>query len=312
MSPYDRLILATPQILDQARRSPMTGPLGQQRPWLRFAAFLGWTVVFFFVAGLIFGITTQIFPQISPWLTGEGGPFPETPLRLVYEGVEAIGLGAMLALLGLVPLLAAALAYRQPLTAFFWPSRRFDPMQFGVGVVGMACVAAIALPFYLWQGSEWAPPVAGGLYEHWTRPVYVALMAFGLLVAAAAEEVVFRGVLLRLTALVMRHPLVLCVVNGLLFSAIHLDPNPVAFVGRALSGAVWTWAALRLGGLEFATGAHLANNLIIGLVWAPLSEMEVGGDTPWIYLAPEVLAAVVMIALIERLAGRNVARPQAT
>ncbi len=312
MSPYERLVRSVPVALDEARRSPMVAPMTSGRPWLQFGLFLLLAVVAFFAAGLIFGIITQIVPGVRPWLIGESGPLPETTDRLLREAVEVFGISGMLGLLALVVLLPAASAYRQPLTAFLWPSRRLDLGHFGVGFLTMACVAVMAIPFHMWQGAEWAPPVAGALYADWTRPVYVVLMAVGLLIAAAAEEVAFRGVLLRLTALVIRHPLILCLINGLLFSALHLDPDPVGFVARALSGAIWTWAALRLGGLEFATGAHLANNLLISLVWAPMSEMEVGGDSPWIALAPEVVAAVIVVLMVERLAGRSTRQPGTT
>jgi membrane protease YdiL (CAAX protease family) len=43
-------------------------------------------------------------------------------------------------------------------------------------------------------------------------------------------------------------------------------------MARALSGAVWAWTALRLSGIEFATGAHLANNLVLVLMIEPISE----------------------------------------
>ena len=166
----------------------------------------------------------------------------------------------------------------------------------------MGCVSVILFPCYLLMGAEWAPPLFSPTYADWTRPVFVVASVAGLLGAAAAEEVVCRGVLLRLTSQLARHPVVLCLINGLLFSALHLDPDPVAYVARALSGAIWTWAAIRLGGLEFAIGAHLANNLMICLFWQPLSDMEVGADSDWIQLAPEVFVAVVMLIVIERLA----------
>lgn len=290
----------------------MIAPIANGRPWLRFGLFLLLGVVAFFAAVLIFGLTVTIFPDIRPWLVGESGPLPETPDRLLYESAEVFGISGVLGLLGLVVLLPAVSAYRQRLTAFLWPSRRFDLGHFGVGFLTMACVAVMTIPYHMWQGAEWAPPVAGALYEDWTRPVYVILMAVGLLIAAAAEEVVFRGVLLRLTAQILRHPLILCLINGILFSALHLDPDPVGFVARAMSGAIWTWAALRLGGLEFATGAHLANNLLISLLWAPLSEMDGGGDAPWIALAPEVVTALVVVLMVERLAGRSTIQPRAT
>lgn len=312
MSPFERLVRSVPAALDEARRSPMVAPLTNGRPWLQFGLFLLLVIVVFIATGLIFGIFTEILPGIQPWLTGESGPLPETPDRLLYESAEVFGISGMIGLLAVVILLPALVAYGQPLRAFLWPGRRFDLSQFGVGFLTMACVAVMIIPYHMWQGAEWAPPVAGAVYADWTRPVYVLLMAVGLLIAAAAEEVAFRGVLLRLTAQVLRHPLILCLINGILFSALHLDPNPVGFVARALSGAIWTWAALRLGGLEFATGAHLANNLLISLLWAPLSEMEVGGETPWIALAPEVVTAVVVVLMVERLAGRSSGQPRAT
>lgn len=308
MSPYERLVRSVPLALDQARRSPMVAPIAGERPWLRFGLFLLLGVASFFAAVLIFGITVTIFPDIRPWLIGDAGALPETTDRLLYESAEVLGISGLLGLLSLVVLLPAVTAYRQPVSAFLWPARRIDLGHFGVGFLTMACIAVMLVPYHMWQGAEWAPPVAGAVYADWTRPVYVVAMAVGLLVAAAAEEVAFRGVLLRLTGQIARHPLILCLINGVLFSALHMDPDPVGFVARCLSGVVWTWAALRLGGLEFATGAHLGNNLLISLIWTPLSEIDSGGNAPWIALAPEVFTAVIVVVMVERLAGRSTNR----
>ncbi|MFC5343109.1 CPBP family intramembrane glutamic endopeptidase [Brevundimonas staleyi] len=283
----------------------MLAPLTISRPWLKFGAFILLTIAAFFGAGLVYGIVTLIFPDLRTMMTGESSPLPETSDRLLHEGAEAFGMSGILGLMALAILLPAMTVYGQRFCAFLWPSRRFDLSHFWVGGLTMTCLAVIALPWHMWQGAEWAPPIANALYDDWTKPAYVVLMAVGLLIAAAAEEIVFRGVLLRLTALVVRHPLLICLINGLAFSALHLDPNPVAFVARMMSGAIWTWAALRLGGLEFATGAHLAHNLMISLLWAPLSEIDVGADTPWTALAPEVVTAVVIVLMTERLANRS-------
>jgi membrane protease YdiL (CAAX protease family) len=225
-------------------------------------------------------------------------------LRLIDESLLFLTFAAVMGASALGILLAAALTYRRPIKDFLWPGRRFDAGQLSSGFLTMACISIILIPIDLAMGSEWAPPVLDPLYLDHTRLTYVLAMIVGLLIAAAAEEVLFRGVLLRLTGLVTRRPLVLCLINGVVFSAFHMDPDPVAVVALALSGGVWTWAALRLGGLEFAVGAHLANNLVIALFLEPISQAMVSRESAWIDLAPEVLTTVVMIIMIERVARR--------
>jgi hypothetical protein len=92
-----------------------------------------------------------------------------------------------------------------------------------------------------------------------------------LIPAAAAEEVVFRGWLLRESAAITRNPIFLMAVNGILFSAVHGEFSPDPFLTRALMGAGFVYMTLRLGGIEFSTGAHAANNIMIVLFIQPLS-----------------------------------------
>jgi membrane protease YdiL (CAAX protease family) len=274
-------------------------PLGSLFGFVLLAALLG--VVFVFIMVL----TVILLPGLEGALESSD-VLPETTDRLLAESSQAVALALILGGLALAILAAAALIYRRPLRDFLWPERPFAVRDLAVGFLTTGGIAIALIPLSLAMGSDWSPPISNPLYADWTRPVYVLVTAAALLVAAAAEEVVCRGVLLRLTALVTRHPILLCLINGLVFSAIHLDPDPVAFVARALSGAVWTWAALRLGGLEFAIGAHTANNLVIGLIWAPLSEAALSRDSVWTELGPEILTTIIVVAVVERLAaGRS-------
>jgi membrane protease YdiL (CAAX protease family) len=140
-----------------------------------------------------------------------------------------------------------------------------------------------------------APPVFDADYLLHTRLIYAGGSALFLLLAATAEELVFRGVLLQAAGAVVRSLPVLIVVNGLVFSAFHLDPSPGAFAARAISGAVWTWTVLRLAGLEFAVGAHLANNLVVALLVEPISTAaQPGRDYPLEAIVADVVATAVM------------------
>lgn len=290
--------------LDAASRSPFIDGPGADRPWRRLVSFVLLAALLMFAMAVVIGLAASAIPSLSDRLSATGR-LPDTPMRLVEEGVQSLVSGAMLGALAFSILAAAALTYRRPLTDFLWPGRRFSAGQMGVGFLATACMSVVLIPVHLAMGSEWAPPILDPHYLDRTRLIYVVAMTASLLVAAAAEEVVCRGVLLRLTGYLTRRPILLCLINGLLFSAIHLDPDPIAFIARTISGMVWTWAALRLGGLEFAIGSHLANNLMICLFWAPLSEIWVERESHWIDLGPEILTAIVIVAIVERLAGRD-------
>ncbi len=164
------------------------------------------------------------------------------------------------------------------------------------------------------------------------RAAYV-LAAIALLIpAAAAEEIIFRGWLLRQLAAFSRNPFVLIVTSGLLFSVVHLLPdhstflsflsdlarnivaNPGALLDRTLMGGGFAYMTLRLGGIEFSTGAHAANNILIVLFIEPLTLKTVAsaGDLSMASLLEDVALvvgyiviteAVVRIALLRRWAG---------
>lgn len=297
MSPYEALVRAVPL----ARRSPIITGFRPDRPWLRLGGFIALAMLLMVVVMIVLAVLVRVIPGLPNELA-PAGALPETPTRLLDENGYMLLLAMILGAMALAILIAATTVYGRKIRDFLWPGRAFNAWDFGVGFVAMACLSVILFPIYLWNGSEWAPPLFDPLYADWTRPVFLLASLVGLCIAAAAEEVVFRGVVLRLTTQVLHHPVLLCLVNGILFSAFHLDPDPVAFVARTLSGAIWTWAAIRLGGLEFAVGAHLANNLMITLFWEPLSAMEVGRDSQWSQLAPELFVTVVMLVIIERLA----------
>jgi uncharacterized protein len=101
--------------------------------------------------------------------------------------------------------------------------------------------------------------------------VIYALATLLLIPAAAAEEVVFRGWLLRQSAALSKNPVFLMALNGILFSAVHGEFAPDPFLTRALMGAGFVYMTLRLKGVEFSIGAHAANNMLIVLFIQPLT-----------------------------------------
>ena len=102
------------------------------------------------------------------------------------------------------------------------------------------------------------------------RAVYLIVCVVGFLPAALGEEVLFRGWLLRQTSNLTKSFPALMAINGILFSAAHLDFAPDAFLERAIMGAGLVYMTLRMSGVELSTGVHFANNLMLVLFVQPL------------------------------------------
>lgn len=196
----------------------------------------------------------------------------------------------------------AALLHHRRLGSYFTAAPRFRwrLLLLGLGlfavVVGPLVLASAALD----PKAPGAPilavsPGLGG------RLAYAAVVVVLLLVAAAAEELVFRGWLLKVTGAFVRDPRLVLVLSGALFSAIHLDPNLDAFLVRLAMGVGLAWMTLRLGGTEFAIGAHAANNILILLFIQPMTlkpEPPHAFPPEILIVAPLMLAGYVAMAEI--------------
>ena len=276
-------------------------PLGaaERRPE-RWLAWIGLTLVFSFVGALGLGLLLGALGGTDLLQSAGTEPLPEGPMRLLDEARLMFLLAAGLAMLAMAVLLAARISFGRGAWTFVSPARPFRLRLLLAGFVTFAVLVAISLIVErLLVGESLDPPVLDPDYATEARLAYLAAGAVFLLLAAAAEEIVFRGVFLQLSGAVTRNLTLIVIVNGLAFSAIHMDPSPGAFTARAISGAVWAWTVLRLGGIEFALGAHFANNLLLTTLVDPFSEgTQVGREIPWPYIAGDVVIMGVTAALV--------------
>lgn len=293
-----------------AAQSPVLTYRPVTRPWLRLAGVVAFTTVglvaLFSLLGMLVGAGMEVAPDLLSF-DMLSQPIPDSPERLYRESAFLVILAFTLMGAALVILAAASIMHDRPVSDFQWPNRKPSMRLMLTGFVLMVLVSLMLWPAgWLIEGRIDPAPIFNGLYSLDSRILYLLVASLMVFIAAAAEEIVFRGVLLRILGGLTRRVWLLVLLNGLLFSIIHLDPDPVAFVARALSGAVWTWAALRLGGIEFAIGAHWANNLVIVLLGVPISEAaQVDQRIPAVYLVPELIIAVIIVISTELIARRR-------
>jgi membrane protease YdiL (CAAX protease family) len=285
-----------------------TGP--RDRNVLATAAFVLAGGAAALVGAILTGLlVTTVFAAAGSGASGRGlveglsrltqSPRPNRSLLSYGYELSVAGLASFAA--AAVALALAAWIFRRPVRSFLTAAPRFRWRAVAGGfLVGFPLVGLAFAAERLLDPSPIASPILG------PEPViaklgYAAIAAGCLYLAAFAEEAIFRGWLLQQTGAWTRSLGIILAVNGVLFSLAHFDPSPVSFAVRAVMGAGWAWLALRTAGVEFTTGAHLANNLFVALFVAPVSfappKAGHGGYAPALIELAIVLAMVGAVEL---------------
>jgi len=216
------------------------------------------------VVGLSSGGLGGIQHQISEAMSANGASmtgaivllvlatFTNCPMAATYLGIAALISGRRI------------ISYVTLAPRFRW---RLTLLGLALSCLALGPVVAVG---QLTDPHAQAPPILSLATTTPERIIY-ALACLLLIPAAAAEEVVFRGWLLRQSAALSRNPIFLMALNGILFSAVHGEFAPDPFLTRALMGAGFVYMTLRLKGVEFSVGAHAANNILIVLFIQPLT-----------------------------------------
>lgn len=253
----------------------------QERSVARLAAFLLGAIAASCAAALVIGlvVTCCAAAQLARQhgvsiIEGIGLAVSPTraarPLLSYWYELAVAGLASYAAAVAVLAL--ACRVYRRSARSFLTAAPRFRWNLLLAAAVFGAVVVGVAIAVQPLHSTEaLAPPLLRGGESLAARLGYAGLAAGCLLLAALAEEIIFRGVLLQLSAALTRSVPLILAVNGLIFSLVHFDPDPSAFFIRLVMGAGWAWIALRTGGIEATTGVHLANNLLISLFVMPVS-----------------------------------------
>jgi membrane protease YdiL (CAAX protease family) len=297
---------------DPAPNSPFLAFVGpEDRSLVRVGLWLALGLPLGFLSWVLIGTAAQaLVPGLISQLGG-GAPLGG-PHRLLteagYLGVVAfLELALALALTG-----AARIAFRRQVWTFVTPARRFAPGLLLAGLVVNGLLAGASLGAELLEGQKLIPPILDLAQPQADRIAYALASAPLILLAAAAEEILFRGVLLQVTGAFLKTRIGLCTINGLAFALLHAEPSPVTFLALTLMGAAFAYSVLELGGIEFSLGAHFANNALILLLQEPLSAATKATPFHWSDLAQadtwESLAVSAVISAATAAAAHLIAR----
>lgn len=250
---------------------------------------IGGGVLIFVIWQLALVATTLSFPSVRLVLI-DGEALPSGP-------AEATAI-ALLLILGFGPAFLVMLAWRKlmerkPIASLFSAGRfRWRLVWLSALVVGLLGLA-MTLSFDPDSVDQIDERLARFSPQDWL--LLGAAYGIGIFVQASFEEVFVRGWLLQQLSRYISNAFIAILVTSIIFSVLHLGhPGWATYVVTFVMGLAFGWSAWRLGGLEAAIGAHIANNLVAAL----LTGQMVTGNPPTMDAADFVLYAIYILGFL--------------
>lgn len=239
------------------------------------------------------------YGEAEAWMSAFGAtPASDMGEELIFLA----GLGAVFTAWTAALLVALKVTHpHQPVKRWITSAPKFRWRLFLIGGALFSVIMAGALALTALTAPETLEaPVFDQSETVRMRIAYAAALLLVLPVAAAFEEILCRGWMMQQTAAWTRNLLVILLLNAVIFSAIHLDPDPGRNLSRAVVGIAFGWGALRLGGLEFSIGAHAVNNLMIALFVSTMGKAtEVSQASKFTDVIADLCTTAAMVAAIE-------------
>ncbi len=230
--------------------------------WWRYVIGFLLILFFWFVLGSVVPVLMVVFSMV------DGNPDTFVDLNSGFvAGIDpminfvSVNLSFITLMAGLV--MAVVLVHKRPFRTLITPFKRINWRRVGQGFIVYLLLVALS------SGVEYMTnPAIYTFTLNWQRLLPFALLILILTpIQTSAEELFFRGYLLQTCGHILRNPIGLAVINGVLFMLPHLA-NPEVDSGPVLLalyyfgiGAFFAFITLRDNGLELAIGAHAANNM---------------------------------------------------
>jgi len=206
-------------------------------------------------------------------------------------------------------LLVARVVHRRPAGSLVAPAR---PIRWGRVAQGFAAWCGVAAAATVVEAIVFPRRYSLTLDLARLLPfAVVALLLFPL--QSSAEELFFRGYLLQGLGRLTRNPLLVALITGLIFAALHIDNPEVNAEFWLVMGFYFAFGvglalfALRDNGLELALGIHAGNNLFTALVanfkGSALDSPSIftaSGLTPWFSLISTLVGLGLIYWLLLR------------
>lgn len=115
------------------------------------------------------------------------------------------------------------------------------------------------------------------------------------------EELVLRGYLLQGMHLLIKKVVTLVILNSLIFGLLHFGYGIESFLSSCAFGVAFAIIVILQNRIEFVSGAHNANNLILSLIFLDLSEATnetFSWKINWLDFSIHIIALLILVGLV--------------
>lgn len=115
------------------------------------------------------------------------------------------------------------------------------------------------------------------------------------------EEIVLRGYLLQGLYLRIKNLGLLIIINALIFGLLHFGYGIQSFLSSLIFGVAFALIVMLQNRIEFVSGAHNANNLLLSLVFLDLSDAaneQFSWTINWVDFGLNIVSLILLIGLV--------------
>ncbi len=197
----------------------------------------------------------------------------------------------------IVFLFLASKLHQRPKMSFISNKGTFSCRQYFIGFLAWGSLLFIGSTIFDYQKLE-DFIVNFNLYQ------FIVLLLFGFLaigVQSFFEELVIRGYFLQGLHLHLKNIKILILVNGVIFGVLHFGYGVESFLSSWVFGIAFAIIVHLQNSIEFVSGAHNANNLLLSLVFLDLSEatnQAFSWEIDWGYFSIHIISILILVGLV--------------
>lgn len=194
-------------------------------------------------------------------------------------------------------MLVASRLHKRPILSFINTGKKFNWTSYFIGFLAWGILLFLG-------GLITDYDIFENFLQNFQTSHFLILFSVGFIsigIQSFFEELVIRGYWLQGLHLHIKKVSVLILVNALLFGLLHFGYGLESFLSSYAFGIAFALIVVFQNRIEFVSGAHNANNLILSLVFVDLSETL--NDTfswkiNWVDFSIHIIALLILVGLV--------------
>lgn len=194
-------------------------------------------------------------------------------------------------------LFVASKLHQRPKMSFISNKGTFSWRQYFIGFLAWGSLLFIGSTIFDYQKLE-------DFVTNFNLYQFASLLLLGFVaigVQSFFEELVLRGYLLQGMHLLIKKVVTLVILNSLIFGVLHFGYGIESFLSSWAFGVAFAIIVMLQNRIEFVSGAHNANNLILSLIFVDLSEATneaFSWEINWGYFSFHIIALLILVGFV--------------